>query len=65
MKRQGWQLPGYLLELQRSPRVFKEQEEAQRHHALETYWERWYALESSKRKTQRNFARWSGDCQKR
>jgi hypothetical protein len=41
--------------------VFKEQEEAERDHALETYWERWYARESSKRKTQRNFARWSRD----
>ena len=45
--------------------MFKEQEEAERHNALETYWERWYARESSKRKTQRNFARWSRDTRLR
>ena len=31
----------WVQDLQRSARVFKEQEEAERHHALETYWERW------------------------
>ena len=51
----------WVQELQRSARVFKEQQEAERHHALKTYWERWFARESSKRKTQRNFARWIKD----
>ena len=46
----------WVQELQRSARVFKEQEEAERHHALETYWGRWYARETSKRKTQRNLS---------
>lgn len=51
----------WVQELQRSARVFKEQQEAEHQHALENYWERWYARESRKRKTQRNFARWSRD----
>jgi hypothetical protein len=51
----------WVQELQHSARALKEQEEAARHHALETYWERWYARESSKRKTQRNFTRWIRD----
>jgi hypothetical protein len=51
----------WVQELQRSARVFKEQAEEERHHALETYWDRWYAREGSKRETQRNFARWSRD----
>jgi hypothetical protein len=51
----------WVQELQRSARVFKEQQEAEQQHTLEIYWERWYARESSKRQTQRNFARWSRD----
>jgi len=51
----------WVKEHQRSARALKEQQEAEHHHVLETYWERWYARESSKRNTQRNFARWSRD----
>ena len=45
----------WVQELQRSARVFKEQQEAEHQHALETYWERWYARAGSKPKTRRNF----------
>ena len=51
----------WVKEHQRSARAHREQVEAEHHHTLEIYWERWYARESSKRKTQRNFARWSRD----
>jgi hypothetical protein len=51
----------WVQELQRSTRILKEQHEAEQQHALETYWESWFARESAKRKTQRNFARWSRD----
>ncbi len=51
----------WVKEQQRSVRVLREQQEAEHQHALETYWERWFARESAKRKTQRNFARWSRD----
>jgi len=51
----------WVQELQRSAKVAREQEAAERHHSLETYWERWFAREGSKRQTQRNFARWSRD----
>ena len=51
----------WVKEQQRSTRVLREQQEAEQHNSLETYWERWYAREGSKRKTQRNFARWSRD----
>ncbi len=51
----------WVQELQRSARFFKEQQEAEQQHALEIYWERWYAREGSKRKTQRNFDRWIRD----
>jgi hypothetical protein len=51
----------WVREQQRSVRVLREQQEAEHQHAMETYWERWFARESSKRQTQRNFARWSRD----
>ncbi len=51
----------WVKEHQRAARALREQQEAEHQHALEIYWERWYARESSKRKTQRNFARWSRD----
>ncbi len=51
----------WVQEVQKSARVLKEQSEAEHQHALETYWERWFARESATRKPQRNFARWSRD----
>ena len=52
----------WIKELQRSAKLIKELEEIEQHHSLETYWERWYAREGSKRKTQRNFDRWCRDA---
>ena len=51
----------WVQDLQRSSRAAKEQEAERRNHVLEAYWKRWYERESTKRKNQRNFARWSRD----
>lgn len=52
----------WVQELQRSAKVFKEQEEAEHHHSLDTYWKRWFTREGSKRKSKRNFDRWLRDA---
>lgn len=51
----------WVQKLQRSAPILKKRQEEEQQHALEIYWERWYARESSKRQTERNFARWSRD----
>ncbi|MEX0649862.1 MAG: hypothetical protein WD200_02590 [Candidatus Andersenbacteria bacterium] len=51
----------WVKEQKRSANALRAQQETEHHHVLETYWERWFARESSKRQTQRNFARWNRD----
>ena len=51
----------WVLGQQQQSKAAREQQEFNQQHALSVYWERWFARESSKRQSVRNFARWCRD----
>ena len=59
----GKRAVAWVQEEQKKARAKREEQERESQHSLVTYWERWFTRESTKRKTQRNYARWRRDTQ--